>query len=411
MSEKSAPQQGEARLQPTQHTQAADVAEEAQAATPFVGAGQSFDAPAENPTAAGLQRIRLQGLQQLRGNAHVQRLLQRQGAPAIQRDNEGASATAAPTAAAPTATVAAPAAAPPTPEDVANDYEAYAQGFFVDNMDMELRTAAGTEGAAIGRRAASHAGQLVRDTCEPFERDQEIDTLILNTVFSVAGGGSSVAEANSSGTGSSRGANVGSRVVRMGLGIVQTWMPTLAGYRTVGQLKDAAVRRMGEAAEHAGETSSGSFQDYENAVMEALRQEWNADIARQKSQLIAAGHAAPGLAAFARNLIPAERSRYLDRLRNEYGSRSSHAESMISQITSMLRPRLDQLRTNLEEAKASRQRWQALGAVGAGIAGGAAIGAGIGVWGAGVGAVPGAIIGGVVGGVVGIGAAIGILAN
>lgn len=306
-------------------------------------------------------------------------------------------------------------ATPPTAAEVASDYEADALDYFNTNMEVELRNASAIEGAAIGRRASHTAADMVRNTCEPYERDQELDTNIMNTVFALAGGASSAARTFAGGTGSSPsltpsagGINLATRMVNLGLNLVQVWMPTLAGYRTVGALKDAATRAMGTEAEQAGETASPAFQDYENEVMNALHNDWQRSIDSVKSR-IQSDQYPPTVAALARGFFAVERSNYLNKLRNDYGARSSHAEAMVSAITNMLQPKLDILRDHLEAAKTSRQRWQAAGAIGAGIVGGAGIGAGIGVWGFGVGAIPGAIIGGAVGGVIGIGAAIGIL--
>lgn len=299
----------------------------------------------------------------------------------------------------------------PSGSDVASNYEADALTFFETNMTTELRTAAAVEGAAMGRQASYSAGNQVRAVCEPFERDQEIDTNILNTVFSVAGGGASIGEAGTSGAttapAGSRAANIGSRIVRAGLGVVQVWMPTLAGYRTVGSLKDAAVRMLGEEAASSGETGSSQFLEYENDVMTALRSDWQDEIDRVKVQ-IEADPNPENVASIARVYWPTQRGVYLNRLRSQYGSRSQYAQSMVGAITHMLQPKLQQLGQHLQEAKDHRERVQGWSAIGAGIAGGAAIGAGIGVWGLGVGAVPGAIVGGIVGGVVGLGAAIGI---
>jgi len=306
-------------------------------------------------------------------------------------------------------------ATPRTAAEVASDYEADALQFFSDNMEVELRIATSVEGAAIGRRASHTAADMVRNTCEPYERDQELDTNIMNTVFALAGGASSVSRTFAGGvppggslSPSTGGINLATRIVNLGLNLVQVWMPTLAGYRTVGELKDAATRAMGREAEQAGETASPAFQDYENEVMNALHNDWQRSIDSVKSR-IQSDQYPETVAALARGFFAVERSNYLNKLRNDYGARSSHAEAMVSAITNMLQPKLDILRDHLEAAKTSRQRWQAAGAIGAGIAGGAGIGAAIGVWGFGVAAIPGAIIGGAVGGVIGIGAAIGIL--
>lgn len=316
-------------------------------------------------------------------------------------------------AASPAGTTTAQTTTPPVQQqqsavDVAANYEADALNFFETNMSTEFRTAVAVEGAALGRHAASTSGDQVRQICEPFEKDQEIDTAVLNTVFSLAGGGGSIAEGGTSGTAkdaASRQANIGSRIVRAGLGVVQVWLPTLAGYRTVGSLKEASQRQLGEAAASGGETVSAQFQDYENAVMDALRGDWQDDIDRVKRS-IQTDPNPQNVASIGRFYWSIQRNTYLDRLRSQYGSQSPYSASMVNSIISMLQPRLAQLRQHLQEAKDHRERVQGLSAIGAGIAGGAAIGAGIGVWGFGVGALPGAVIGGVVGGVLGLGAAI-----
>ncbi|MBZ5681020.1 MAG: DUF4157 domain-containing protein [Acidobacteriia bacterium] len=307
-----------------------------------------------------------------------------------------------------TAASPAPATQQPSATDVASNYEADALEFFETNMSTEMRTAAAVEGAALGRHASSTAGDQVRQICEPFERDQEIDTAVLNTVFALVGGGASIAEGGTSGTSdnaASRQANVGSRIVRAGLGVVQVWLPTLAGYRTVGSLKDAAIRELGEAAASGGETGSAQFQDYENVVMNVLRSDWQDEINRVKRN-IQTDPNPQSIASIGRFYWPIQRGTYLDRLRRQYGSQSSYSGSMVNAILGMLHPRLEQLRHHLQEAKDHRERVQGWGAIGGGIAGGAAIGAGIGVWGFGVGAIPGAVVGGIVGGVLGLGAAI-----
>jgi hypothetical protein len=296
-----------------------------------------------------------------------------------------------------------------SPEDVAANYEADAAQFFETNMSIELRDGAGVEGSALGRRASNVAGDMVRATCEPFEKDQELDTNLLSTLFAVVGGGASVAEAKTSGkdAGGKGQANIGSRIVRAGLGVVQVWLPTLAGYKTVGSLKDAAIRELGEQGAKGGETGSAAFQDYELAVMNALRDDWQKEIDDVKNHMQGDPNPA-NIAMIARAFWPTQRNTYLSRLRSQYGSQSTYSQQMVDAITGMLEPRMTQLKGHLQEAKSHRQTVQALSAIGAGIAGGAAIGAGIGVWGGGVSALPGALIGGVVGLVLGIGTAIGI---
>ncbi len=328
----------------------------------------------------------------------------------VQRDDTPAvSSTPTPTPA--TGAPASAAASPISGEDAAIDYEGEAQDYFSQNMETELRTAASVEGVAIGRRAGAFAGRLVRDTCAPFEADQEVDTQVLNNVFALSGGGASVGEGF---TGGSRGqseawtpsnsANIFSRVARLAMGVIQANLPSWAGYRTVGSLRDAAVRSMTEDANRAGETTSPSYQGYETAVMDAMHEKWDEDIATAKTRI--QNHENPAVAlSIHRAFLPQKRTEYLNLLRNQLGAASAYGGFVEVVINAALEPKLEELRQHLQAAKESRENGQAWAAVGAATAGGAAIGAGIGVWGFGVGALPGALIGGAVGLVGGIGAA------
>jgi hypothetical protein len=172
MSEKSRPQQGQARPERPQRTLAEPTLEETEGTLALqAGSAAAFATPPDGAGATDLRRSHLHQLQQIYGNTHVQRLLGQSGQAAlIQRDDTPTTTTT--TSPGPTAT-AAPAAAPAmSADDAALGFQADAEAFFVDNMEMELRNSAAIEAVAIGRRASAHAGQLVRDTCEPFERDQ-----------------------------------------------------------------------------------------------------------------------------------------------------------------------------------------------------------------------------------------------
>ncbi len=300
-----------------------------------------------------------------------------------------------------------------SPDEIADDFDSAAYSYFDRNMSMELRNAAATEGAAIGRRASTHMADRVRETCEPYERDQELDTNIMNTVFAAAGGAANVTRnvAGGSKPGNVGGINLASRFVNIGLNLAQVWMPTLAGYRTVGELKDAATREMAGDAAQSGETTSSIYGDYETGVMDQLNEDFEHEVTASSSRIRGAEDSqhAQNLSTLGQALFGTWRTVFLNKLRQDYGSRSSHAETMISSVEGVLNPKLTTLGSHLEEAKISRQRWQAAGAFGGGIAGGAALGAGIGAFAGGVGAVPGAIIGGIVGGIVGGVGAISIL--
>lgn len=288
------------------------------------------------------------------------------------------------------------------PQAVAEQYEGDALAYFEENMRAELMAAAGAEGIAIGRRASLAAGNAIRATCEPFEQDLELDTNILSTVFALSGGGASVTEGLSSGPKPNQpvatgAVNLSSRAVRAAQGLVQVWLPRLAGYRSVGTLKEAAIRESSEAANQAGEGGSSFFADYQNAVLDALSQEWSDEITATKTRIIR-DQVPAGVVAMLRPLVAGRRTAYMDRLRVEYGAASSIGRSVEVQIVSSLQPQLTRLREHLDEAKTHRQRWQALGAITAGIAGGAAMGAGVGFFGGfGIGAAPGALVGGAVG--------------
>ncbi len=300
-----------------------------------------------------------------------------------------------------------------TPGEIADDFKYAAHIYFNDAMSIELRNAAAVEGAAIGRKASTHMANRVRETCEPYERDQELDTNIMNTVFVVSSGAANVTRNVAGGRNetSSGGINLASRIVNIGLSLFQTWMPTLAHYRSVGDLKDAAIREMGGGAAQSGETTSRIYGDYENDVMDQLDESFEREVNVCSSHIERAedSQEAQAMSTLGQVLFSMWRTKYLNKLRQEYGSRSSHATSMISRVERNLSSRLTRLSRHLEDVKTSRQRWQAAGAIGGGIAGGAALGAGIGALAGGVGAVPGAIIGGAIGGVVGIIGAISIL--
>lgn len=310
-------------------------------------------------------------------------------APTLQRDPP------------PTATAAAE-----TPEEVANGFQGTAMAYFEDNMRAELMAAAGTEGLSIGQRASAQAGTAIRGVCEPYEADLELDTNVLNTVFALTGGGASVGEAYSSGPRSGQpmtagaGANVASRLFRAVQGLVNVWIPRMAGYRTVGSLREAAVREATNAAAAGSEGASGTFSDYQSAVMDALHDQWTNDVLDMRNTIIN-GQVPAGVVQVLSQLLSAKRPEYMRKLRNEYGASGPLGQQTIDAIVGGLSGRLERLRAHLEEAKSHRQHVQEASAIGGGIVGGAAVGAGIGAFFGGVGAVPGAVIGGVVGGVVG----------
>jgi hypothetical protein len=346
--------------------------------------------PAAPVTAPAAPQRELLALQSAVGNREVGNILSRQ-------PDGGGGGTATPTA-----------GPEPDFQASADDFEADAMDYYEQNMRMELQTAAGVEGIGLGRRAGVAAANAVRETCEPYDKDQEMDTQVLNTVFSLAGGGASIAEGFTSGPKPGQaggGVNIASRATRAALGLIQVWMPQMAGYRTVGSLKEAAVRQATETGAQAGEGGSGSFQDYENEVMKELDDRWRNQVIDWKNQIIR-DRVPVGIVAMMKSMLPTERGKYLQILRTEYGAASEVGTSVTAAATQMMAPRMAQLHEHLEQAKTHRQRMQAGASVVGGIAGGAAIGAGIGAFFGGVGAVPGAIIGGVVGGVVGtIGAA------
>jgi hypothetical protein len=338
-------------------------------------------------------------LQRAAGNQAVSSLLSRARlAPphVVQRDGD------------PNATATAE---PANPEDTAIKFEANAMSYFEDNMRAELMAAAGSEGIAIGRRASVAAGNAIRSTCEPYEKDQELDTNVLNTVFAVTSGGASGGEALTSGPRPGQGmdaaaaANVGSRAFRAAQGVVSVWIPKLAGYKTVGSLKEAAMRESTEAANQAGEGGSGSFADYQSAALDALHDDWANDIQSMKQQIIA-GAIPPGMVSLSEQLLSTKRVEYMTKLRTQYGAASDIGSSTEAGIVSGLSPKLDKLRQHLDEAKAHREHVQEGASIVGGMVGGAAIGAGIGAFFGGVGAGPGALIGGaigLVGGLIGAG--------
>ncbi len=294
-----------------------------------------------------------------------------------------------------------PAPAPGASTEVADDFEGEAMAYFEDHMRAELMAAAGAEGVAIGRRASVAAGNRIRQTCEPYEADLELDTTVLNTVFALTGGGASVAEGLSSGpkpgTPMGSGAvNLSSRAFRAAQGLVQVWVPRLAGYRTVGSLKEAALREASEAANQAGEGGSASFAAYEAAALDALHADWVADVAAMKQTIVRNDLPAAGV-GLVTHMLSTKRPEYMTRLRTRYGAASETGSTVEAQIVNLLQPRLDLLREHLDAAKAHREHVQQGAAIRGGGAGGAAVGAGIGAFFGGVGAVPGALIGGAVG--------------
>lgn len=323
----------------------------------------------------------------------------------IQRDGDP---NAAPTNAQATSATAdsATQASPDAPQE-ASLFEGDAAAFFETNMRVDLRSNIAIEGAAIARHASYIVGDKVRAVCEPYERDQEIDTETLNLVFAVVGGGASVTEAGSSGSKGSptKGANVGSRIFRMGLGIMNAVTPKLAGYRTVGSLKDAAIREMTQQAASAGETTAPGYVEYEQAVMTALEADWQ-DMIDNSSQLIRRDAHPEVARRIAEGMLPTQLTTYQNKVRTDYGSQSTYIGLMETNIAQSFDPKMDILRGKLEEAKLHRQHVQEAEAIGGGIAGGAAIGAGLGLLGGPfapitvtAGAIGGAVIGGVIGAV------------
>jgi hypothetical protein len=334
---------------------------------------------------------------------------------AIQRDptTGGTQAPPAGAQAAPTGTSPATATATPTAQaspdgpQEASTFEGDAAAFFETNMRVDLRTNIAIEGAAIARHASYIVGDKVRAVCEPFERDQETDVETMNLVFSIVGGGASVVEGGSSGSATSptQGVNIGSRIFRMGLGIMNTVTPKLAGYRTVGSLKDAAIREMSQQAASAGETTAPGYVEYERDVLTALGIDWQDMI--DKSKVLIAADTHPEVARkIAEAVLPGQLTVYQDKVRKEYGSQSPHIGMMETSIAQAFDPKMDILRGKLQEAQDHRKHVQEAEAIGGGIAGGAAIGAGLGLLGGPfapitvtAGAIGGAIIGGVVGAV------------
>jgi len=302
---------------------------------------------------------------------------------------------------------------PASPDDSgdqeASTFEADAMAYFESNMRVSLKNGLAIEGAAIGRRASYIVGDKVRAVCEPYEQDQEIDTETLNLVFSVVGGATSVVEGGSSGakTSPTQGINIASRLVRMGLGVMATLTPQLAGYRTVGALKEAAIRDMTQGAAEGGETTAPGYQEYEADAMKGLEADWQDMIFKSKGLIRTDSH--PSAArALAEGVLPMQLTAYQDKVRTEYGSRSEAAGTMEGEIAKAMDPKMDILRQNLEEAKQHRKHVQELEAIGGGIAGGAAIGAGLGLLGgpfAPITVAGGAIGGAIVGGVLGLAAA------
>lgn len=339
---------------------------------PLVGPHQGADGRAPSPgTVLGLQRTA--------GNRAVSSMVAGVGAdrsPTVQRDG-------------PTDTNAVTDRA-----QAAGDFEGRALVYFENNLRAELMATAGSEGLAIGMRASAAAGDAVRSVCEPYEADQELDTEILNTVFAVTGGAAGIGEGF---TGPVRQMNVASRAFRAAQGVTSVWIPRLAGYRTVGSLKSAAMREASEAAQASGEGASGSFTEYQDAALDALHGEW-VDFVSQWKQRITSGEVPPGLLALGEEwLLNDQRPKYVSRLRTTYGAGSAIGTWVAGSIVRSLEPHLDLLRDHLEQAKAHREHVQELAAIAGGVTGGAAIGAGFGALAGGVGAVPGAVIGGLVG--------------
>jgi hypothetical protein len=290
-----------------------------------------------------------------------------------------------------------------TAEDYQTQFEADAAEYFERNIRNELRIQASVVGISIGQRAARAGATQVQEVCAPYASDLETDTNVLNTIFVLSGGGASVGEGFTQGyranTGMAAAApNVGSRIVRLGLGMIQTWLPTLAGYRTVGGLKEAAMRQMGEGAERGSETTSPDYQAYESDVMEALHNDWESSMTSLKSRVT-------DLISYniAKMAFLTQQTALLNKLRTEYGASGSYGSQMVGNVTTSMQPQMTQLGEHLESAKTSRQRWQAGSAIVGGILGGAAIGAAAaGVPSLGIAAVPGAIVGGIIGGLAGI---------
>jgi hypothetical protein len=320
-----------------------------------------------------------------------------------------AGAQAAPTGTSPATATATPAAqaSPDAPQE-ASLFEGNASAFFETNMRVDLRSNIAIEGSAIARHASYIVGDKVRAVCEPFERDQQVDAETMSLVFSIVGGGATVVESGSSGKvggGASRGANVGSRIFRMGLGIMNTVTPKLAGYRTVGSLKDAAVREMTQQAASAGETTAPGYVEYEQAVMTALEADWK-DMVDNSSQFIGRDAHPEVARKIAEAVLPTQLTAYQNKVRSDYGSQSTYIALMETNIAQSFDPKMETLRGKLQEAQDHRKHVQEAEAVGGGIAGGAAIGAGLGLLGGPfapitvtAGAIGGAIIGGVVGAV------------
>jgi hypothetical protein len=181
--------------------------------------------------------------------------------------------------------------------------------------------------------------------------------------------------------------------------------PKLAGYRTVGSLKDAAIREMSQQAASAGETTAPGYVEYEQDVLTALGIDWQDMI--DKSKVLIAADTHPEVARkIAEAVLPGQLTVYQDKVRKQYGSQSPHIGEMETEIAKAFDPKMDILRGKLQEAQDHRKHVQEAEAIGGGIAGGAAIGAGLGLLGGPfapitvtAGAIGGAIIGGVVGAV------------
>lgn len=312
---------------------------------------------------------------------------------------------------APSTTSPQPTAPEPTAEDYQIQFEADAAEYFERNIRNELRIQASVVGISIGQRAARAGAMQVQEVCAPYASDLETDTNVLNTIFVLSGGGASVGEGFTQGYRPPNGAtggmaaaapNVGSRIVRLGLGLIQAWLPTLAGYRTVGSLREAAMRQIGEGAERSSETTSPDYQAYENDVMEALHNDWESTMTSLKSRVT-------DLISYniAKMAFQIQQTALLNKLRNEYGASGSYGNQMAGRIRTSMQPQMTQLREHLESAKTSRQRWQAGSAVVAGVLGGAAIGAAAaGIPSLGIGAPVGAAVGagvGLIGGLIAAG--------
>jgi hypothetical protein len=381
-------------------TEAAEAAAHIGAQAYTVGSDIVFGAGRLRPDRPEGQRLLVHEL------VHVAQHARSPGAPAVARrfNGDGDEAPAAVTA------------EPPSAEDLASAYEADAWEYFSENMEVELRNAAAIEGAAIGRRASSTAAERIRSICEPFERDQETDTRVLNTVFALSGGAANLSRGVQSGPRSPSelagpgSINIASRMLNVGLSTLQVWMPTLAGYHTVGELKDAAVRALGAEAQGAMETTGGGFQEYEDEVMSAMHEEWEQHIADVAGRIRIDAHP-QFLDRVARAYWNVRRAGLLAKLRADYGSRSAAADSAIGGLMGSLEPRFATLREHLHEVKSARQMEQAITAITSATLGGAALGAGIGVWAFGAGALPGALIGAGVGLLAGGYAAVRILSD